>query len=108
MAKAKIPAEIKAEVQEIVDEFNRKEKLGSTQYQVSFRGKYLYLKRNPFRFAAEVCRLEWKGAMDNWGFAIYKHSRNFYDPDEWFFPGSSHVNGTVAGAMKAGMEAYPV
>jgi len=44
--------------------------------------------------------------MDNWGFAIYRHSRNFYDPDEWMFPG--YVNGTVEGAMKAGMEAYPM
>ncbi len=30
-----------------------------------------------------------------------------YDPDEWFFPGSESVDGTVAGAMKAGLAAYP-
>jgi hypothetical protein len=46
--------------------------------------------------------------MDNWGFAIYRYSRNFYDPDEWMFPGANFVNGTVEGAMKAGMEAYPM
>ncbi len=26
---------------------------------------------------------------------------------EWLFPGFNHVDGTVEGAMKAGMEAYP-
>jgi hypothetical protein len=46
--------------------------------------------------------------MDNWDFAIYRHSRNLYDSDEWMFPGAGHVNGTIEGAMKAGMEAYPM
>lgn len=45
--------------------------------------------------------------MDNWEFAIYKYSKDRYDPDEWMFPGSGHVDGTVEGAMKAGIEAYP-
>jgi hypothetical protein len=31
-----------------------------------------------------------------------------YDPDEWFFPGSEFVDGTLQGAMKAGLEAYPI
>jgi hypothetical protein len=46
--------------------------------------------------------------MDNWGFAIYKYSDNCYDPEEWFFPGEQYVDGTVTGAMKAGMEAYDI
>ncbi len=33
--------------------------------------------------------------------------RNRYDPDEWMFPGSGYLDGTVEGAMKAGLEAYP-
>jgi hypothetical protein len=45
--------------------------------------------------------------MEDWEFAIYRHSRDFYDPDEWLFPGSGHVDGTVEGAMRAGIEAYP-
>ena len=108
MAKAKISAEIKVEVQDIVDAFNRKEKLGPTQYQVSYRGKYLYLKRDSYGHLSEICRLEWKGEMDNWGFAIYKYSRSNYDPDEWFFPGSGHLNGTIVGAMIAVMEDYSI
>jgi hypothetical protein len=46
--------------------------------------------------------------MDNWDFAIYKYSDNRYDPEEWFFPGEQFVDGTVTGAMKAGMIAYPL
>jgi hypothetical protein len=26
----------------------------------------------------------------------------------WMFPGGEHVDGTVEGAMRAGLEAYPV
>lgn len=29
-----------------------------------------------------------------------------YDPYECFFPGEEHVDGTIEGALKAGMEAY--
>jgi hypothetical protein len=51
--------------------------------------------------------LDFHGGMDDWKFAIYRYSRDRYDPDEWFFPGAELVDGTVQGAMKAGMEAYP-
>ena len=45
--------------------------------------------------------------MAEWDFAIYRYSKERYDPDEWFFPGAELVNGTVEGALRAGMEAYP-
>jgi len=51
--------------------------------------------------------LEYAGNIDNWDFAIYKYSNERYDPDEWFFTGAGYVDGTVEGAMKAGLEAYP-
>jgi len=38
---------------------------------------------------------------------FYKYSRDRYDPEEWMFSGSDLVDGTVEGALKAGMEAYP-
>jgi hypothetical protein len=44
--------------------------------------------------------------MDNWDFAIYRFSGGRYDPEEWFFPGADLVDGTVTGAMQAGMKAY--
>jgi hypothetical protein len=45
--------------------------------------------------------------MNNWGFAIYKYSAGRYNPDEWF-PGDEYVDGTIEGAMMAGLHAYPV
>jgi hypothetical protein len=55
-----------------------------------------------------MCRLTYTGKMDGWEFAIFKWSDEAYDPDEWFFPGFEEVDGTVQGAMRAGLEAYPV
>lgn len=79
------------------------------EYVPRFRGAYLYLDRIGYNGRpSEICRLKWCSVMDKWEFAIYKHSRNHYDPDEWMFPGSGEVDGTVTGAMRAGNEAYPV
>ena len=78
-------------------------------YIPRFRGAFLYLDQIGFDGQpSQICRLKWGGDMDSWEFAIYRHSRNKYDPDEWFFPGAGEVNGTVEGAMRAGLEAYPV
>ena len=116
-----IPIEVQEEVLKIVEEFNCKMFTGEQHpifkilfgetkrgFAARFKGKFLYLDRTDRGRPSEVCRLTWNGKMDNWGFAIYRHSRNFYDPDEWMFPGAGFVNGTVVGAMKAGMEAYPM
>ncbi|HID51320.1 MAG TPA: hypothetical protein EYP41_04680 [Anaerolineae bacterium] len=79
------------------------------EYVPRFRGAYLYLNRIGYnKRPLQICRLKWTGSMDKWEFAIYKHSKNHYDPDEWMFPGSGEMDGTVAGAMKAGNQAYPI
>ncbi len=67
---------------------------------------YLSIPRNDWGRVCHVCRLKYNGAMDNWDFAIFKYSDEHYDPDEWMFPGGGHVDGTVVGAMRAGLEAY--
>jgi hypothetical protein len=135
MARKKIiPDEIREEVIASVDAFNKNntttkpaQPSGITQlmrmlgmapaaqpgkpigsYVPRFRGAFLYLDRIGWDGRpSEICRLKWTGKMENWEFAIYLHSRNAYDPDEWMFPGSGYVDGTVEGAMRAGMEAYP-
>ncbi len=119
--KPTIPIEIHAEVQKPVDEFNKEHfkkpnlimralfgRTPNPGYSARFRGGYLYLERFDGLYTLPICRLAWNGAMDNWGFAIYKFSVGRYDPEEWFFPGANKVNGTVTGAMKAGMDAYPI
>ena len=118
MAKSSmIPSEIKMEVQKMIDEFNLAnfnddefKKFGIIGYSARYRGKFLYLDRDDFGEPSPICRLTWNGKMDNWDFAIYKYSDNCYDPDDWFWimPGSVKVDGTVQGAMLAGMEAYEV
>ncbi len=52
-------------------------------------------------------RLKYNGQMDKWEFAVFKYSREFYDSDEWMFPGASQLDGTIEGALKAGLEIYP-
>jgi hypothetical protein len=42
-----------------------------------------------------------------WEFAIFKYSDERYDPDEWMFPGGEELDGTIEGAMRAGLKAYP-
>jgi hypothetical protein len=41
-----------------------------------------------------------------WEFAIFKYSDERYDPDEWMFPGGEELDGTIEGAMRAGLKAY--
>lgn len=103
-----ISESIKEQVGKIVEHFNEKS-IGDPNryYSVRYRGRYLYLDRTDYGKPSPICRLEFNGKMDNWDFAIFKYSSERYDPDEWFFPGSESIDGTVEGAMKAGRAAYP-
>jgi hypothetical protein len=55
----------------------------------------------------EIGRLEWNGDSEKMDFAVYKYSRDGYDANEFLFPGSNRLNGTIEGAMRAGFEIYP-
>ena len=108
MSRKTIPEQIKRAVQELIADFNRKVlKDPNSHYVARYRGQYLYLDRVDYGRGGPICRLTYTGAMDKWEFAIYKYSDERYDPDEWLFPGSGHIDGTIEGAMKAGLEAYP-
>jgi hypothetical protein len=105
---AAIPESIQQQVNEIVQKFNRRIIKDPNRYYVPrFKGKYLHLDRVSIRRPERICRLKYNGQIDNWDFAIFKYSDMVYDPDEWAFPGSNFIDGTVEGAMKAGLEAYP-
>jgi hypothetical protein len=54
-----------------------------------------------------IARLTYTGSTDEWEFAIYKYSDERYDAEEWLFPGAGNIDGTLEGAMRAGLEAYP-
>jgi hypothetical protein len=102
-----IPDEVKTEVEARVEHFNTTVlRNPHCVYVPRYRGKFLYLDRQDDGRLSPICRLEYTGNMEDWSFAIYKYSDERYDTEEWFFPGSEHVDGTIEGAMQAGLEAY--
>ena len=105
---SKVPNEVKQKVQAIVEQFNQGYLRSEDCFYIPrFRGKYLYLDRFDFGHSGPICRLTYTGDFEGWEFAIFKWSTETYDPGEFFFPGSDEINGTLEGAMKAGLEAYP-
>jgi len=125
--KSAIPKEIKEQVQEMVTQFNEANK---TNFKIVFRGKFGYLSKLPGLPPSltkdanhpmatvmrallgkpketKLGRLTWTGDIAKWDFAVFRYSREFYDPDEWMFPGSGKLDGTIEGALKAGIELYP-
>ena len=103
-----IPEEVKTQVEERVAQFHASEiRNPRCRYVPRYRGKFLYLDREDYGRLHPICRLEYTGKMDEWSFAIYKYSDERYDDQEWFFPGAGSVDGTIEGAMRAGLKAYP-
>ena len=132
MANSKsIPKEIKEQVTQIVEAYNKKSK---TNFQISFRSKFAYLskvenndsvtdffreqlakklgrplnipKQPDRKIETKLGRLTYNGQMDNWDFAVFKYSRETYDPNEYMFPGAEELDGTIEGALNAGMQLY--
>ena len=133
MAKS-IPKEIKTEVLKIVEAFNQEHQ---TTFQMTFRGQFAYLAKtetqqvdvaNIFRqmmaqkmgvsikplsvqnapiTETKLGRLKYNGQMDNWDFAVFRYSREIYDANEFMFPGAEELDGTIEGALRAGLEIYP-
>jgi hypothetical protein len=103
-----IPEQVRKQVDEIVEGFNKRViKTRHCYYIPRYKGSYVYLDRFSYGRVGPICRLKYTGRMDEWEFAIFKYSDERYDPDEWLFPGDNYVDGTIEGAMKAGLEAYP-
>jgi len=103
--------EIQKEIVKRIEKFNQKNfrnNIDEISYSPEFKGKYLFLNRIEYGDISPVARLTYTGEINKWDFAIFKWSSEEYDPDEWFFPGAEFVDGTIEGAMKAGVEAYPL
>ncbi len=108
MPTIRIPDAIKTQVEQQVSAFNREVLQDpNVSYRPRYRGAFLYLDRCDYGQVGPICRLQYTGTIDRWEFAIFRYSDERYDPDEWLFPGSAHVDGTLEGAMRAGMAAYP-
>ena len=109
MSKPKLTPEIKLQADAIVARFNVEQLRGKpwAHYMTNYRGAHLYLGHEVGGRFAPVCRLTYTGDMQQWEFAIYKYSGERYAPEEWFFAGAEEVDGTIEGAMRAGLKAYP-
>jgi len=99
---AKISNKIKNIVLEKVNFFNQNELGNNSSFKVEIRGSFIYLKLN----SEPRCRLKYDGDIESLEFSIFKFSSSKYDPDEFFFPGSEYVDGTIEGALKASLKAY--
>jgi hypothetical protein len=108
MPSKKIPDHVKQWADEAIQRFNDTLIANpDISYVARYRGGYLYLDRLEYGQQSSIARLTYTGSTDNWEFAIYKYSDEKYDPAEWLFPGSGYLDGTIEGAMRAGLEAYP-
>jgi hypothetical protein len=108
MPRTRIPDAIKPQVADRITAFNRAVLQDPhVYYQPRYQGAFLYLDRYDYGRVGRICRLTYTGTLDRWEFAICKYSDDRYDPDEWFFPGAEQVDGTLEGAMRAGLAAYP-
>lgn len=94
-----IPLQIEEEIATRIGAFNEEE---DCSYSFEIRGKFIYLSRD----GGPIGRCTYNGDLEKMDFAIYKYSSGKYDPDEFFFPGAGCLDGTVEGAMEAGLEAY--
>jgi len=101
MAK-RIPQNIKDEVLEIFNAFNKTHK---TSFQISFRANYAYLSAMGY-VETKIARLRYTEDMNKWGFDVFKYSREFYDPNEFMFPGAKELDGTIEGALRAGIQLH--
>ncbi|MBN1311100.1 MAG: hypothetical protein JXB30_06740 [Anaerolineae bacterium] len=108
MTRIVVPSHVRAQIKEIVKAFNEREiDDPECYYVVRFREQYVFLAQDGLGGPYQICRLTYTGDMNRWEFAIYRHIKDRYDPGVGPFPGSEHLDGTIEGAMRAGIEAYP-
>ena len=99
----------KEKIKKIIEKFNKKEfRDPEVFYYPEFKRGYLYLMRNEYKKKGPICRLKYYGDMKNWDFEIFKYSSETFTDDIFFIPGAEDVDGTIEGAMKAGLKFYPI
>jgi hypothetical protein len=104
-----VPIVIQSELGDRANDFCQKKLPGAKyKYCPDARGKFIYLVKISSNGSFQrLGRLTYEGDSENMEFAIFKFNSGKYDPKERWFPGSQHLNGTIEGALKALIEAYP-
>lgn len=103
-----IPIRIQSELYDRANIFLRKvlPKV-SWRFFPDCRGKFIYLRRGMIDGSVQnLGRLIYSGDPENMPFAIYRYRTEKYD-SKGDFLGAHHLDGTLEGAMKAVLEAYP-
>ncbi len=99
----------KEKIKKIIEKFNKKEFSDpEVFYYPEFKRGYLYLMRNEFGEKGPICRLKYNGNIKDWDFEVFKYSSETFTDDIFFMPGEEEIDGTIEGAMKAGLELYPI
>ncbi len=101
-----VPIAVQSALQQRVNAFCKQSGL-NTCYCADARGKFIYLYRLLPEGIERLGRLTYLGDSENMEFAIFKYSSGKYDPKESWFPGVEHIDGTIEGALKAVIQAYP-
>ncbi len=101
-----IPMTVQAEIETRIHAFNANKLAKKTyKYCQKIQGKFVYLMLDCGNgYLEKVCRLTYTGNLESMDFAIFKPSTETYDSNEFMFPGQEHVDGTLEGAMKAGLK----
>jgi hypothetical protein len=110
MAATALTPEFKNDAEETVASFNMIELArlkNRYQFVLEFKGKFIYLMLREGNKVGPAGRLTYNGDPKKLSFAIFKWSSEKYDADEYFFPGVECLDGTVKGALKAILKAYP-
>jgi hypothetical protein len=100
MAKRRIPPDVEERAVALLQEIASKHR---RPIRVQRRGTFLYVGDVRWGQVSPLCRLEYRGAEHDWGFAIYKYSDEVYANDEFFFPEC----GTLEELLITAFQAYP-
>ncbi len=102
-----IPEDVREDVRQVIAHFNEEElRATGKAYSARFEKEHVFLDRDDGIGPEPICRLTYNGDLYDWAFEIYKYSADDYDPEETLFPGAELVDGTIEGALRAGMKAY--
>lgn len=79
-----IPERARAELEGRLGKHIAKRWRGRWVAQIKFKGHFAYLAARPAKGGGEsdvvqLCRLEWHGSGEAWGFAFYKYSDERYE-----------------------------
>ncbi|NGX64010.1 MAG: hypothetical protein KR126chlam6_01434 [Candidatus Anoxychlamydiales bacterium] len=101
-----VPIALQSMLQNRVNAFY-KQKFLKYHYYVDARGKFIYLYRLMPKGIQRLGRLTYLGDPENMEFTIFNDLSEKYDPKKRLFSGSVYLDGTIEGALKAVVEAYP-